>query len=288
MLRVLALIFVLLLWATPNAGAQEFEIPSVAISGGGLPSAVTLAPADADAFRRRVNQLPRLEEPPQASGRSFTVTTSYWPLSLRLEDEEDVVDVSVRGEYFPNGGFVRIAIGEDEAWAVLNLRQRAILDRYIRLAEAGAIGDEPSTIAVLAAAVEAGEVLGAQAGPDVLDPAAIEAVLTTIASSGQAIRIDPRVPPVQQDGGFWLIVTLLEGRTLHYYFDGLALTELLGTERYESPAVTEALAAIAPADIPVLIGKEPVGSLLWWPVMAGGGLIALGIAVWLRRRFPTP
>jgi hypothetical protein len=83
---------------------------------------------------------------------------------------------------------------------------------------------------------------------------------------------------------YWLIVTLPEGRALRYYYDGETVTEALGTERYDASAVNEMLEAVVPQDLPVIAEQEPVGSLLWWPVMVGGGLAAIGLAIWLRMK----
>ncbi len=270
---------------TAHAHAQEFDIPTVAISGGDLPYPISLAPADADAFRRRVNLLPRLEDPPSVSGTAYTVTTSYWSEAIRLEEDEDYLDVSVKGDYYPDGGYLRVTLAGDDVWMVLSLRQRAILDRYIRLAEDERVGEHPSTLDVLAAAAES-EAFGFEVGDDVLDPATGDALLTSIAEANPAPAVDPRVPPVDTGEGEWLIVTLVEGRSLRYYYDGTTLTEGLGTERYDAASVAGVLDDAASMDQPVIEQERPAGSLLWWPVAGGGGLAAIGIAIWLRKRLP--
>jgi hypothetical protein len=48
--------------------------------------------------------------------------------------------------------------------------------------------------------------------------------------------------------------------------------------------VADLLASITPEPPPAIKHEEPVGSLLWWPVMIGGGLVAIGAAIWLRRK----
>ena len=270
------------------ASAQEFEIPTVTTSGGGLPHGIRMAAADADAFRRRVAQPPRLEDVPDVSGSPYVVTTSYWASAVRLEEGEDILEIDLKGDYYPDGGYVRVPVGGQDAWLVLDLRQRAILDRYIRLAEAGAISAEPSTLDVLAAA-SSSEAMGVEAGGDFVAPEVASALLSGLAQANPKPFLEPREPPAAQDDGFWLTVTLLEGRSLRYFYDGATLTESLGTERYDASSVAQALAAIAPAGTPAIGQEEPEGSLLWWPVMVGGGLAALGAAVWLRRRGgPTP
>ena len=285
-LRLLAFLLVLAFTLPRPASAQEFEIPAVTISGGDLPHGVALAPADADAFRRRVSQLPRLEDPPSVAGTSYVVTTSYWPAAVRLEDDEDVLDVSVQGEYFPDGGYIHVMVGADDsedAWMVLSLRQRAILDRYIRLANAGLIGESPSTVDVLAATAAA-ESFGVQAGAAVVEPETARALLAALARANPEPFIEEREPPFTDDSGFWLTVTLLEGRSLRYYYRVGMLTESLGTERYDATIARDLMAGITPDPAATIEQERPAGSLLWWPVMVGGGLAAIGVAVWLRRR----
>src|SRR5690606_25657793 len=85
-LRPAALLLILIFLLSSGAQAQEgFEIPSVTIAGGQLAESVHLAPADADAFRRRLNLLPRLDEEPEVQGASYSVTSSYWSSAVRLE-----------------------------------------------------------------------------------------------------------------------------------------------------------------------------------------------------------
>ena len=109
---MLALLLVLALFSVTHVTAQEFDIPSLTISGGDLPHAVKVSPADADSFRRHVNALPRLEEEPAVSGPAYTVITSYWSESIRLEGDEDELDVSVKGLYYPDGGYVLLTLDD--------------------------------------------------------------------------------------------------------------------------------------------------------------------------------
>jgi hypothetical protein len=279
-LRLLAFIIVLSFLLTTHAHAQEFDIPAVTISGGDLPAPVTLAPADADAFRRRINLLPRLDDPPSVSGPRFTVTTGYWSDATRIEKDEDYQDVSMQGDYYPNGGYVRVSLDGEDIWQVLSLRQRAILDRYIHLTEGGLISQTPSTMDVLAAASK-NEVFGVEFGDHVLDPASGDALLSAIAEANPTPLVDPREPPVDTGDGRWLVVTLVEGRALRYYYDATTLTEALGTERYDASSVADMLANLGRTAPPAIKQEKPAGSLLWWPVMLGGGMLAIGIAVWL-------
>lgn len=288
MFRALAAALLLVILTALNAGAQEFEIPSVTISGGDLANPIRLAPADADAFRRRINQLPRFEDPPTLEGPSYVVTTSYWPVAVRLDEDEgeDVLDVDVRGDYYPLGGFVRVTVGEEEgvdAWMALNLRQRAILDRYIRLSLAGEVDNEPSTIDVLTA-MSSTEVFGVEVGPKVLDLEAGVDLLGKLREENPSPILQERELPSIDESGVWLIVTLLEGRSLRYYYSQGVLTEALGTERYDATAIADILEGIAPEQAATIVQDEPAGSLLWWPVTIGGGLAAIGAAIWLQRK----
>src|SRR5438552_10868877 len=102
------------------------------ITGGRLPHPVQLTPIDQDAFFRRVNSPPELEHEPRTSGGSYTVSSGYWAMALADGKKGPVSD---EAEYFPDGGYVRGRKSGKDAWIVIDLRQRAILERYIRLDE---------------------------------------------------------------------------------------------------------------------------------------------------------
>jgi hypothetical protein len=271
------------LFALMMGSAQESPIPTVTIAGGSLPHDVRLAPADADAFRRRINQPPRLEDGPRVTEEPYLVTTSYWASAVRLEEGEGFFDVGVQGDYYPERGYVRVEVDEDDVWMVLDLRQRAILDRYIRLGEAGALGEAPSTLDVLAAAADS-ETLTVTAGGEVVAGDAIAGLLLSLVTANPAPFVEEPAAPTADGEGFWLIVDLLEGRTLRYFYDGAALTEALGTERYDASSVTQTLTSLQPASLPTIEQDEPAGSAAWWVVMVGGGVVALAVAVWWQRR----
>ena len=71
---LLAFALLALVGAIPGLRRGQVSIPEVTISGGRLPGPVSLAPTDADAFRRRINLPPRLEFVPETTGPSYTVT----------------------------------------------------------------------------------------------------------------------------------------------------------------------------------------------------------------------
>lgn len=282
-----AILSIGVLASAASAQTDELNIPIVAISGSAPAFEVRLAPADADSFRRRVNQPPRLEDPPAVSGPSYEVVSAYWTGAVRREDDdEDDLEIDVSATYFPEGGYVRASLGGEDVWMVISLRQRAILDRYVGQAQNGLIGDTPSTIEVLKAALP-GEMFSLEVGGQLVPEDVKRELLHGLAQANDAPLLDPLEPPQPTSDGFWLVVTLVEGRALQYYYDGATLHESLGSERYDASSVADLLDTLAPASVPQIEQQEPAGSLLWWPVMVGGGFIAIGAAIWLRRRDTT-
>ena len=113
---------VLIFLTGPSSAQKPFTIPEVTISGGSLPAPVSLAPTDADAFRRRINLPPRLEFVPQPTGPSFTVTSTYWNDAIDREDSaEEQLAVDEDATNWPEGGFVLTKLGDVEVWTVLDL-----------------------------------------------------------------------------------------------------------------------------------------------------------------------
>ena len=274
---------VIVLLAPPLSAQEPFSIPDVTISGGGLPAPVSLAPTDADAFRRRVNLPPRLEFVPQPTGPSFTVTSTYWNDAIDREDSaEEQLAVDEDATYWPEGGFVLTKLGEVEVWTVLDLRQRPMLDRYIRLGSTGAIGPREGNLGVLSAA-NATEYIGIDAG---VKPLTAQQRTSFWAEFGETpvTFLDPFEAPRPDGDGFWLLLTIADGPGYEYYYDGATLTDSFGAERYAvSPAMQTLLNGLVPLT-PAIDNEEPPGSLLWWPVMGGGGLLLITAAWWLDRR----
>jgi len=273
----------LLLHTAPSSGQEPFTIPNVTISGGSLPAPVRLAPTDADAFRRRINLPPRLEFVPQPAGPSYTVTSTYWNDAIDREDSaEERLAVDEDATYWPEGGLVLTMLGDDEVWTVLDLRQRPLLDRYIRLGSTGVISPREGNLGVLAAA-NATEYIGIDAGVKPLTAQLRTAFLMGLGETPVTF-LDPFEPPQPDGDGFWLLLTIADGPGYEYYYDGSSLTDSFGAERYAvSPALQSFLDGLAPA-LPAIDNEEPPGSLLWWPVMGGGGLVLIGAAWWLNRR----
>jgi hypothetical protein len=281
--------------ALSNLSTAELDIPEVRIAGEGIPQPVNLSPPDADAFRRRINAPPELEEAPSVSGRFYIVSSKYWNDYVRPYLDEDEIDLDEHAFYYPEGGYVRTTQDGEDVWVVLDLRQRAILNRYIRLAGANLIDQTPSSIGVLhasytgslqdAAAGNSGDLISLEVAGRALTGAQADQVWQALLRLGAASFLDPVQPPrPATTPGFWLLFYLPEGRSLQYFYDGTSLIDMLGSERYDATAVRGVLDPLAPQERPVIQHQEPTGSLLWWPLMFGGGLVSLALAIVLRRR----
>jgi hypothetical protein len=264
------------------------------VSGGDLPHPIELSVVDATAFTRRINDPPRFEEPPETTGPSYVLTTPYWA-TIEIEEDEDGPAVADEDEtplddeaiYYPEGGLVEASRDGEAVWLVIDPRQQAIVDRYIRLGEQGLLPEAPSALEVLAQA-SAGEQITLEAGGYTLDSQETAAFWS--AAKGLPVRdLDPIRVPAAGDDGQWLIVTLREGRSVQLFYDPTAgtLVDHLGSEEY---TVSDALADVIAAtyEEPAAIQNEDSpGSKFWWLVMAGGGVIAIALAVVSRRVFLT-
>jgi hypothetical protein len=296
--RWLALVIAVALWpAVSLASAAPLDIPSITISGGNLPHAVHLAPADADAFRRRINRPPRLKNAPDPSGASYTLTSTYWQDSFtpdKDKGESDDSQVGADATYYPDGGFVLTHVDGKDAWLVIDLRQRAILDRYIRLTLANSINEQPGELQVLSSAAR-DETFGVQLGSRVLTPAEIATFWSLVA--GLAPKDTPKnpdfVPPPAGPHTVWITITLPDGRSVQLVHDAVSgtLVEPVAQEVYavSQAWLTPILGTYDPTTLGATLGssieqQKPAGSQLWWPVMVGGGLLAIGLAVWWQRR----
>ncbi|HEX5140553.1 MAG TPA: hypothetical protein VFX19_06400 [Dehalococcoidia bacterium] len=274
-------LLVFLVLATPSEA--QVDILPVTISGGGLREAVHLAPIDADAFRRRVNLPPRLDNSPDLQGESYVITSPYWNSAVKREDgAEEKQRVDEAAIYYPDGGFTRTHLGGVEVWIVLDLRQRQIIDTYIGLSKAGQIGPNDGGLSVMRATA-ADKPIGIDAGGTPLTPEQRDTFWSALGDT-PATFLDPQAPPEAGSDGFWLLFTVPDAHGYQYFYDGSTLTDLLGTERYTVPSVLGAFLHSLTPEMPAIENQEPAGSLLWWPVMIGGGLAAIAAAVWLQRR----
>ncbi len=283
------------------ATAVAQEVPPVSqtrISGGNLPHGVLLTVVDEDAFVRRLNRPPILDDPPEITGSVYTVTSRYWNEVLRDADKETAA-ADLQASYYPESGFVQVQEAGADVWIVINQRQRAILDRYIRLTLDGSLSKEPGILEVLIAAAE-DEPVTVQIGDRFLDE--VETAEFWRVSEGLP-RLAPSDLPDQsgsRDGGetVWLIFNLPEGRAvqMRYSVAEATLVDSLGADAYRVPNdwLLSVLGADAPRPgEPLEVGGRSIeqnsggGSPLWWGVLGGGGLSAIGAAIWLRRRWAS-
>jgi hypothetical protein len=280
--------------STRPAVAAQTRITPIAIDING--DTYTLAPADADAFQRRLNQPPKLKDPPDTGGPSYTVTSAYWDVAVREEEDDAAVEASA--EYFPQGGFVRTRQDGKDVWLVIDLRQRAILDHYILYGTTQRLPQDPDSrravlnpsafLVMFLAYYGQGEPIAIQVGDRRLTPDETNAFLSSVAPNliFQLTFLDPPQPPDHDaSSGYWVTITLPEGRSLQYFYNTstLTLTDALGTETFDLK--TSAGGGIPEsAEVAPIEQESPAGSVLWWPVMIGGGVALLTLAIWLQRR----
>jgi hypothetical protein len=291
------LLLVLLLHGVASpfpAAASQTKITPVEIDVNG--NTYLLAPADADAFQRRLNQPPKLKDPPSAGGPSYTVTTAYWDAAVREEDGDPAIEDAA--EYFPQGGFVRTRQDGKDVWLVIDLRQRAILDHYILYGTTQRLPQDPTSmravlnpsalLVMFLAYYGQGEPIAIEVGDRLLTTDQADAFLSSVAPNliFQLTFLDPPQPPDREaTSGYWVTITLPEGRSLEYFYDtaNATLTDALGIETFDLKAAAGG-GIPESAEVAQIEQQSPAGSLLWWPIMIGGGVAFLVLAVWLRRR----
>src|SRR5215212_1487297 len=151
MIARLAFLAVVAMLALLLPGARLYAAPeATSISGPGLSHPVRLAVSDDYAFFRRINLPPKLDDTPKVTGQSYEITSRYWDDVVRGWDSSAGSGAD-SATYYPEGGFVRAKQGSDDVWLVIDLRQRAILDRYIRLAQKNTLPAIPTLQEVIAA-----------------------------------------------------------------------------------------------------------------------------------------
>ena len=272
------------------------------ISGGALKQPIRFAAADEDAFFRRLELPPRLDEPPEATGASYTMRTPYW--AQAMPGAPGVREpAGEEATYYPQGGYVR-ALRSDgtTTWVVLDTRQQAIIARYIRLGEQDLISPFPGILQVLKADALAGEAIGVQLGSRQFSEAEAAAFWEKLPVDSRALMGVAPVPiPLRDEvqrphelpaGSAWVLVTPTEGRTIEllYRYELGLLYDLAGQQAYPVPASlfssilgsegAPGSTATAPALVPQ--DKGP-GSPLWWLVAGGLAAALMGGALWLRR-----
>lgn len=292
---LLILVATAVVLAAPARVSADSE---TSISGGLLPYRIQLSAVDEQDFFRRINLPPILDNQPQLTGPSYVVASPYWDAVVR-EGRDERPGVEAAALYYPQGGFVRARQEGRDVWLVIDLRQRAILDRYIRLGLTGALSQSPGVFEVLRAAAAQGEPISIHVGERELTAA--ETVLFWQASIDiNLVPVDRRGTPqlgIPSSGGerVWLTFTLPEGRSvqlLHHFGTPLLLTrnseELYSAPRlWLQPVIGEAARPgssffVGAAEVPQ---QDPPGSLLWWPLMLGAGALSTCIALMLKRRF---
>jgi hypothetical protein len=292
-LLLVSVLLASLLLALSSATASALA-GDTSISGGRLPYAIRLSPIDESALMRRVNSPPQLEKEPKTTGPSYRLDSSYWATVLPKTNKEPS-PAERAAEYFPDGGFVKARQGGKDAWVVLDLRQRAIIDRYIRLGEKGALSASPGELEVMRAAAADGEVIGIQVASRALTDDETAKFWTV--AEGQS-PTQPAVPVPQSPifgGSFvWLLFTLPEGFQVRFAYSaasGVLISEA-GDEFYAVPfrwlvpvigaeAAPDAIIGLRPTDIK---NQRSPGSPLWWPIGLGAGGLLISVAIWLQRR----
>ncbi|HLF71340.1 MAG TPA: hypothetical protein VI759_04240 [Dehalococcoidia bacterium] len=254
------------------------------IEGGDLPHAVRLAPADEDAFLRRLANPPQLRETPPQQVGGYEITSAYWDTILR-DGLKDVPSADDKATYYPATGYVKARQGGKDVWLQLDVRQRTLLDRYIRVTRAGLVSERPGVLEVIIAA-SATEPMAVEIGGVELNSVERNGLFMALSRNGKPIFLDPAEPPNRDTLGTWLVFSLSEGRSVSMIYGGPQpnLVDGLGTERYPaSPEVANIINLYGPKMPPSIEQEETRGSYLWWPLMLGGGAALLVAAVLLRR-----
>jgi hypothetical protein len=276
--------------------AEGAQVSRTVISGGDLPHPVNMTQADADAFTRRLNRPPRFEEPPPVIPDLFyKVTSPYWATAL-ISTRVERPPAEDEAFYYPEGGYVRARQGGEDVWIVIDLRQQASLNRYIRLVRDQGLEGVPGTLQVLVAAARS-EPIAVTIGARTLNDAETRvfwSVADGLRPSASVARPEDREALLANPDNVWLTFTLPEGRSIEmrYWFDGRLVDPEL-TEFYGVPPGW--LRPVLGADAPVpgrpfgngaaQIEQQPGrGSPLWWVVMLGGGAACLAAAFWSQRR----
>jgi hypothetical protein len=207
------------------------------------------------------------------------VTSDYWDATLGTGAGAPAIDAD--GSYFLSDGIVKLRQAGRDAYFVLDQRQSAMLSRYIRLARTGSLpSSAPGAFQVLIAAARA-ELISIELAGSPLPNDAARIVWRSLDDLAAPVAfLDPPSPPFGSDG-YWITFATVEGRSQQYFYEPASqrLTDFLGTETYtvrDMPLSTVG----EPRQIEQ---QEPHGSLVWWPVILGGGVGLLAVAVWLRK-----
>ncbi len=303
-MRPLAIILLAVIALFASAGlsvtaAQQPPLVATTISGGGLPHSVRLAPIDHDAFMSRLDLPPLFDDAPEVGGPSYTVVSPYWDAAVRAGDNTQVL-VDDAATYYPEGGFVRTRQKGEDIWTALDTKQRAIIDRYIRVA--ASLPEQPSVFEVLRASALAGEDIGITAGPVELSKDQRAKFWDNARGlQPQSIPVPANPQPVEYDSPnlTWIEFTPPEGRSIPMVYSNVS-----GTFSSLSESLTEGKVFPVPRDwlvpvlgeqarfsptsnplAPVAIAQESTeGSPLWLLLTLGGGAASIALAVVLQRK----
>jgi hypothetical protein len=265
------------------------------ISGGGITQPIRFTAVDETALFQRINFPPKLDDAPAVTGPSYALTSPYWPKVLP-GNGKDRLPAGQAATYYPQGGFVKARQGADDVWLALDLRQRAIIQRYVSLGEQRLLPPEPGVIDVLrAAAALRGEDIGVQAGGRELSSVQAGGLWSSLAGVAPMPLAATQAPPSTVPANdAWLVFTLAEGRDLRLYYDSTAnqIVDYAGQQSYPvprawlplilGPDAQSASMSYAPLAVPREKGQ---GSPAWWVLMVAGGAASLTLAVVLRRRW---
>lgn len=279
---LLALVVTLSLASTNPATAAGMD---VVLSGGDLPHSVKLARADADAFVRRIVPPPKLDNAPEFQGTGYKIASAYWDEVLR-NGRDDRGAAALDAFYFQEGGYVVAHQDGRDVWLVLDLRQRAIIDRYLSLGRANTIRAEPGILEVLMIASRS-EAVGIEIGGVALTEAQRNNFWSLIAVGPRATHTDPPQVPLGARG-VWLVFALEEGRSLQVFYErqSALFIDSFGSEIYgvSTPMATLIDSIVPRTSTGLRIAQEgSTGSAVWWLIMGGGGLACIGAAIWLQR-----
>jgi len=192
--------------------------------------------------------------------------------------------------YYPQGGFVHAKQNGEDVWLVIDLRQQAILNRYIRLAQRNSLPAIPTLQEVIAAS-QRDEKISVTIGSRQLKADELPAFWQEFARP--MTRTDGGGTTPKGDDGVWIAFGLEEGRTVHLFYDmkGNRLIDDLGIEAVTVPSdwlqsvlgtrVSAASPLVAPLAVPQ---QEPRGSRAWWFVMVGGGIFFLAAAFYAHKK----
>jgi hypothetical protein len=262
---------------------------ATSISGPGFKHAVRLAVTDDYAFFRRINLPPKLEETPKAGGPSYEITSRYWDDVLRGWDST-AGSAADSATYYPQGGYVRARQGGEDVWLVIDLRQQAIINRYIRLAQLDTLPQQPTLQQVIAAS-QAQEKISVSIGSKQLKGDELTAFWKEFARP--MTRTDGGGATPRSDRGLWIAFGLEEGRTVHLFYDMQSnrLIDDLGIEAVSvpndwlAPVLGTDLRPDSPLVAPLAVPHDqPRGGRYWWAIMIAGGLFFLAAAFWAHRK----